>query len=222
MARTSRKLLSAIAISLCAIIIFVAGAVRLSAQSAYGAIVGTVSDSAGAVVPGATVTVTNAGTNEVRTMQSNAAGEYRFVGLQPAEYKVGVTAKSFKRYEHSAVTVQVDGIVRIDVALQVGAATETVEVTTETPLLNTDSTGVSDTVEGQRVQEMPLNGRNTMNLIALTPGVVAMAPSGQSALNMGTHTGVNVWADYSIGGGFSGSNAMYVDGATVNLRMSHP
>jgi hypothetical protein len=64
---------------------------------------------------------------------------------------------------------------------------------------------------------MPLNGRNTMNLVALTPGVVAAAPSGASALNMGTHTSNGVWADYSIGGGFAGAQAMYLDGGTVNM-----
>ena len=189
----------------------------LCAQSFYGSIVGTVTDPAGGVIPGATVTITNLGTNEVKSAQSGASGEFSVVSLLPANYKVEVDAKTFKRYVLPSVVVQVNATVRINAALQVGAATETVQVTSETPLLQTESGEVSDTVEGQRVQEMPLNGRNTMNLIALTPGVVAGAPQGASALNMGTHTQNTVWSDYSIGGGFTGASAMYVDGATLNL-----
>jgi len=210
------KLLVAILVAVVSIM-FMGLGTQLHAQSSYGSITGTVTDATGGVIPGATVTITNTGTNEARTVQTGSAGEYRFVDLLPASYRVAVQAKSFKRFEHAAVTVQVGGTLRVDAALQVGAATETVQVTTEPPLLQTDSGAVSDTVEGQRVQEMPLNGRNTMNLLALTPGVVAMAPSGASALNMGTHTGMNVWSDYAISGGFSGANAMYLDGATVNL-----
>ena len=189
----------------------------LHAQSSNGSIVGNVADPSGAIVPGAKVAVINIGTNEKRESATDASGLYRFVNLAPASYRLEVDKTGFKHITRQPIEVQVGRETRIDVAMQIGAATETVQVTTETPLLQTDSGAVSETVEGQRVQEMPLNGRNTMNLIALTPGVVAMAPSGASALNMGTHTGLGVWSDYSIGGGFSGANAMYLDGATVNL-----
>lgn len=87
-------------------------------------------------------------------------------------------------------------------------------VAAEAPLLQT---AVGDTVEGERVQQMPLNGRNTMNLLTLTPGVIAGAPDGASALNAGTHRKQARWSDCSIGGGLSGGNVMDVDGTTPNM-----
>ncbi len=189
----------------------------LHAQSSFGSIVGNVADPSGAIVPGAKVTITNIGTNEKREVASDAAGNYRVISLMPASYKLDVEKPGFKHFTRPAVVVSVGGETRIDVSMAVGAATETVQVTSETPLLQTESGAVSEAVEGQRVQEMPLNGRNTMNLLALTPGVVAGTPSGASALNMGTHTQMGTWADYSVSGGFTGASAMYLDGGTLNI-----
>ncbi len=143
----------------------------LSAQS-FGAVSGTVTDATGAVVAGASVTLINVGTADTRTAQTSASGEYRFVNLTPATYKLDVQAKAFKRFEQQSLMVEVDSTLRVDAALQVGASTETVEVTTQPPLLQTETGSVSSEVEGKVVQEMPLNGRNTMNLVALVPGVV--------------------------------------------------
>lgn len=78
---------------------------------------------------------------------------------------------SFKRFLRDRVTVQVDATVRINAALQVGAVTDTIEVSTETPLLQTDSGTLGAVIEGETVTEMPLNGRNIMNLLSLAPGV---------------------------------------------------
>jgi hypothetical protein len=177
-----------------------------------------VTDSTGATVPGATVTITNIATNEKRTAQSNSAGDYSFVSLVPAAYKVEVQKTSFKRFVRDQVSVQVNSAVRVDASLAVGAATETVEVTTETPLLQTDSGSVATVVEGKTVNEMPLNGRNSMNLLALAPNVVPLGNSmGATTLNGNGHTQVAEWADYSIDGGAGGQNAMYVDGAPMNV-----
>jgi len=190
----------------------------LHAQTFYGSIVGTVTDSSGAIVPAAAVTVTDVATNEKHTAQSNAAGEYSFVNLVPATYKVDVQKANFKRFLRDQVVVQVNSTIRIDAALQVGAATETVEVTEQTPLLQTDSGTLSAVVEGKTVTEMPLNGRNTMNLLALAPNVVPLGNSmGATTLNGGGHTQVGEWADYSIGGSQGGQNAMYIDGAPLNV-----
>src|SRR5580698_1410786 len=118
--------------------ILVSAASLASAQTFYGSIVGTVSDNSGAIVPGANVTVTNLGTNEARTEKTNAAGEYSFVNLVPANYKVAVAAAGFKRFEKSPIQVAVNTATRVDPALQVGAATETVQVSTsDVPLLQT-------------------------------------------------------------------------------------
>ena len=187
------------------------------AQTFYGSLVGTVTDSSGAVVPGAQVVATNIGTNEKHDMTTDSSGLYRFVDLVPADYKLDIEAKGFKHFVQMPISVAVGTATRIDVGLQVGAATETVSVTAATPLLETESGEVGETVEGERVQQMPLNGRNTMNLLTLTPGVIAGAPNGASALNAGTHTNQSQWSDYSIGGGLAGGNVMYVDGVTLNM-----
>ena len=192
------------------------------AQTVAGSIVGNVTDPSGARVAGAKVTATDLGTNEKHTAESDSTGLYRLLNLAPANYRLDVEKTGFKLFSVGSVEVRVQSEARIDVTMEVGAATETVRVTAETPLLQTESGSVSDVVEGQRVQEMPLNGRNTMNLVALTPGVVAGAPSGPSALNLGTHTANQTWSDYAIGGGLTGASAMYIDGATVNLLGGNP
>jgi hypothetical protein len=189
----------------------------LHAQSFYGSIVGTVTDSGGAVVPGAAVTITDIGTGEKRVAQTNASGEYSFVSLVPATYKVEVSKTSFKRFVRDQATVQVNQTVRIDAALQVGAATETVEVTTETPQLQTDSATEGTVIEGKTIDQMPLNGRNTMNLLALAPGVTPMLTSNGGAASASGHTFASSWSAYSIGGGLVGQSTMYLDGMPLNV-----
>jgi hypothetical protein len=189
-------------------------ALPLLAQSTSG-IVGTVKDSTGAVMPGVGVTLTNPGTADKRAAVTDDSGNYRFPNIAAANYRLDFELTGFKHLTRE-VTVQVESTVRIDAALQVGNISETVEVTSETPLLQTESTDVSHVVESKTVQEMPINGRNVMNLIGLVPGVVpqggtvgATIASNQSA----GHT--NNWAfnNYQIGGGIAGHSAAYLDGA---------
>jgi hypothetical protein len=192
---------------------------RLHAQSVYGSIVGTVTDASGAVVPGATITVTNLGTNDAKSIKTDASGNFNATNLQPADYKVSAEKTNFKRFVRQPITVAVGATVRADVAFQVGnATTETVEVTTQAPLLQTDSGSLSTEVEGKTVEEMPLNGRNTMNLLALAAGVVPQgSTAGGTGQNQGSgHTMVAAFGNYQIGGALAGSNAAYIDGASVN------
>ena len=204
---------------LVALVVIVCGAIprQLHAQSTYGSVLGTVTDASGAAVPGATVTVSNVGTNESRVAKSDAAGNFSVMNLQPATYKITVDAAGFKRFVRQVV-VAVGATLRIDTLLQVGAASETVEVTTATPLLQTDSSTISQQVEGQTVQEMPLNGRNTMNLIALAPGVVpGGSTAGPAGGNQGLgHTQLPGFGNYQIGGSLPGASATWVDGGPVN------
>ncbi len=193
-----------------------------NAQNAFGSLVGTVTDSSGAVVPGAAVTLTNLGTNEKKVVQSDAAGNYRFVSLQPTQYKVEIEKTSYKRVVQSPITIQVDATSRLDVSLQVGAASETIEVTTQAPLLQTESGTLGSQVEGKTVQEMPLNGRNVTNLISLVPGVVPQgAAMGNTTMNQGTHTNNAGWNNFQIGGSISGHGSMYMDGAPLNTLFQH-
>lgn len=181
-------------------------------QTFYGSIVGVVSDSSSAAMPGATITLTNAGTGESRSAVTAADGSYRFVNLVPGSYKVSIEHAGFRRYARDQVLVEVEGAVRIDVAMQVGDVTQTVEVQGGAPLIQTESATLSQVVGARAVQELPLNGRNILNLVSLTPGVV---PQGSSDGNL---TGKNVFAagNYQIGGGTANQSATYFDGVSVN------
>ena len=199
--------------------------IPLCAQSFYGSIVGSVTDNTGAVVPGATVTITNLGTNGSQSVKSSSAGDFRFVNLVPANYKVTVLAANFKSYNRSSVAVAVDTTVRVDATLQVGAASETVEVTTDTAQLQTDTSTLGDTIGSKQLDSLSLNGRNAMNLMELIPGIVpqgntlgsaAMNGSAGSASSGGGTTSVG-WGDYQIGGGMPSQGAIFIDGAPTMI-----
>lgn len=201
-----------------ALLITAVSPISLHAQALYGSIVGTVTDGSGAIIQGATVTITDIATNETRTAQSNSAGEYSFVSLVPSTYQVAIEKTSFKRFVREQVTVQVNTTVRIDATLDVGNVTETVEVSTDSPLLQTDSGTLGQVIEGKTVTEMPLNGRNVMNLLSLAPGVVpGNNTQGSPMMNSGGHTQVGGWDNYQIGGGIPGQSAFYLDGQTLNV-----
>ena len=191
----------------------------LSAQSFYGSIVGTVSDTTGAVIPNAQVTVTNIGTNEPVTVNSDTTGKFNFVNLVPATYKLAVTKTGFKQLLRDNLAVEVGAVVRIDAALQVGSTNETVEVSTASPLVQSESSSLTTEISGAQVQEMPLNGRNVLNLIGLAPGVVPTGASqGDTGLNQGTRTaGGAGWNNYEIGGAIQGQSAEYIDGVPNNI-----
>jgi len=184
-----------------------------TAQSFYGSITGTVTDAQGGVMPAASVTVTNLGTNAKAFAVTDAQGNYRVVNLVPAQYRVVVEMDGFKRVEKGPIRVAVDAIVRADIALEVGELTETIEVLAEAPLLQTESGELSSVVAGETVQAMPLNGRNIMNLVALAPNVVPQgATEGATTMNQGTHTNNAAWGNYRIGGGIAGQSAWFIDG----------
>lgn len=149
------------------------------AQVSTGDIIGSVADSTGAAIPGATVIVTDVDTGTSRTGVSTAAGDFVFPLLQTGTYKVVVSAPNFKQFEESAVPLTAGSRIRIDAQLTVGNAGESVLVNGATaPALQTDSSTVQSSVSEKAVQDLPLNGRNFINLVQLAPGVNAGNPVG--------------------------------------------
>ena len=207
---------------LCAALVIQPFGGRLQAQTFYGSIVGSVTDATGAVIQGATVTVTDVGTAEKHTAQTNGSGEYRFVSLVPSTYSVQVDSKGFKRFVQSNISVAVDNTSRVDVKMALGAATETVEVQTQAALLQTESGSLGDEINSKQVEQMPLNGRNTMNLMELVPGVV---PQGNTltgvAMNQGTGTGSVAWGNYQIGGGMPSQSSIFIDGSPTMIMQKN-
>ena len=184
----------------------------LQGQAFYGSIVGNVNDSSGAALVSATVALTNIATGDRRAVITASDGSYRFVNLVPGTYRIEIEHTGFKRYTRGAIDVSVESQVRADISMEVGDVNQSVEVQADAPLLQTETANLSQVVGTRAVQELPLNGRNILNLIALAPGVV---PQGSSE---GSLTGKNVFAagNYQIGGGTANQSATYYDGVPVN------
>src|ERR1700693_3059192 len=156
------------------------------AQTA-GQITGQVTDASDAIVVGATVTVTNPQTNVARTTTTNSAGNYTFPAIPPGIYNVKAETRGFKGEVREGVELEVEQIARIDFHLQVGAVTETVEVTGGAPLLTTESATVGTVIDNNRIVNLPLNGRSFTQLIALSPNVAynSVANGGQDSSRQG-------------------------------------
>ncbi len=139
----------------------------------FGEITGVVTDPSGALVVGAAVTVSNPATNLTRTATTNNAGNYTFPSLLPGVYSVKAEMQGFQGEIRGGVELQVQQVARIDFQLKVGSLTETVEVISGAPLLNTENATVGTVIENRRIVDLPLNGRNFISLIALGPNVNA-------------------------------------------------
>ncbi|HVI07552.1 MAG TPA: carboxypeptidase regulatory-like domain-containing protein, partial [Candidatus Binatia bacterium] len=159
---------------------FVLCAVFSFAQSSTGTIQGTVTDAQGAVVPGAAVSVTNLDTNRAVQLTTNGDGLFSLPALDPAPYKVEVKAPNFKTDDRQVV-LQTAQVLNLTFALQLGSTTETVEVTSASPIVDTTTSGLSDVVVGRQVTELPLNGLNFTELAALVPGVTRGQPGNQQS-----------------------------------------
>jgi hypothetical protein len=151
-----------------------------AAQTLYGSVVGNVKDDQGAGVPGANVTLINTGTNLRRETVTDAQGSYNFVNVLAGRYDVKVALQGFRETVRSEVPVTVGQISRVDMALQIGALSETVTVKSEAELLQTDKADVKTELKADEVVNLPLNQfRNYQALIVLVPG--ALPPTFQNA-----------------------------------------
>jgi Carboxypeptidase regulatory-like domain/TonB dependent receptor-like, beta-barrel len=190
------------------------------AQSTYGSLVGVVRDGRGSVIPDAKVTLTNTGTQQAQTVMTGSLGSYQFVNLLPGQYQVAIEKAGFKRKVLDNLQVTVQAALRADATLDIGEVTQTVEVSTQAALLQTEQTSLSQAIEGRTVKEMPLNGRNVLNLVGLVPGVIPQGASTGNPVgnqNGGSTTNPNGWGNYQIGGGQANQSASYYDGAPLNV-----
>jgi outer membrane receptor protein involved in Fe transport len=162
-------------------------------QAADAILTGAVKDTTGGVLPGATVTARNVATNETRSVVSSAEGAYRITNLPRGRYEVKAELQGFKTIAQSDVLLTVGDTVRLDFALEVGALSELVTVTSQAALVNTEEGRISSLVDEKRVSELPLNGRNAFQLIEMQPGAIA---------NPGS----------SVLGGSAGGNSAFVNG----------
>ncbi len=172
------------------------------AQSEIGgaSLNGTVTDPSGAVITGAKLSVTNAGTGLVRTMDTSDAGLYNFGRLPVGTYDLAVEAKGFKTARRTGIVLAIGAVVTFDVKLEVGGAQEMVSVSAEVPVVETARSQTSTAVNEKAVRDLPINGRNFLDFVTLTPGVTRDPRGG----------------DLSFGGQRGTSNSLLVDGGDSN------
>src|ERR1700728_1387515 len=189
-------------------------------------ILGTVTDASGAVIPNATVTLTNLGTNETRVAQTGSSGDYTFTLLPVGHYSVSVKATGFEASINKDLSVEAGDRARNDVHLVTGASTTTVEVQATTPLLQADSATVSSTVTAKAVQDLPLNGRNFVQLVQLVPG--ANEGPGNGLTSGGRPDDRRQTASFSVNGQddtlhndtFDARNVLQTSGSKPELRQN--
>jgi hypothetical protein len=190
-------------------------AAPLAAQTIRGTITGTVTDSLGAVVPGATVTVTNKATGISETTVSNQQGAYSFTLLQPGSYEVAVELQGFKKYVRDGIVVEVAQATRVDIPLQIGTLSEAILVTGTSPLVRSTTSELGQTIQMKQIQALPLNGRFFEHLITTTPGAMPFYSRGDSAENASA-AGARIATAHSVNGmPWSGNNYL-LDGVANN------
>jgi hypothetical protein len=142
---------------------------QLASQTA---LVGTVTDSGGLVIPGAQVVAINIGTQDKYEATTNAEGYYNIQFVRPGKYEISVTLSGFQTFKATGVEVATNQVVRTNATLQVGAVTESVNVDASSKVLDTDRATISETIDQRKVVELPLSGRNVWSLASTTPGVL--------------------------------------------------
>ena len=179
------------------------------AQSTGGRIRGTVMDTSGGAVPGASVTLINEATHATREVQSGANGEYIFLEAPVGTYEIDSVSKGFKKYARKGIALNLNEVVTVDITLQIGAASEVVEVTGAPPVVDTTSTQLGAVVNERSSTQLPLNTRDVFQLLQLQPGV-------QSQIGNNLFYGSDKPGVVTVNGGRGRSNNYSVNGGDSN------
>ncbi len=186
------------------------------AQSDTARVVGTVTDTSGAAIPGVNVKVTNTATNRAITVQTGGDGSYSVASLPPGTYKVDLSAAKFKAVT-ATFTLQISQVQEFSPKLQPGAVEETVNVSSEVPLVDTTSSATGEVIQGRQVTELPLNGRNFTQLALMTPGVTRGAYVNDGGTSSETFRNSETGGAYlSVNGLRSQNNNFILDGVDNN------
>lgn len=189
--------------------LFLLCVVAVTAQTNKGAISGTVLDPNGAAVPGAMVTVTNLGTNQSTKVTTSEAGGFSVNSLEPVKYRIVVEMAGFKKAIVESVKVDTASVATANITLETGTVTETVTITSDAALLNTESGATSQTITERQIQDIPLNNRSVLDLAVTAPNVSGDAGSEDPEVTSGQPVpGYNL----SVNGGRPGSTSILADG----------
>lgn len=189
------------------------------AQQTTASLLGTVTDASGAAMAGVSVKATNLATNAVRETQTDQTGTYSMPSLTAGDYRLTAAHAGFQSQQVNRVTLQVDQTARVDFSMKVGTITETVDVTANAALLQTENATVGTVIESNKIVELPLNGRNFVQLAQLIPGVQAGTP-GSITVRRGRGSVGQTDASYgstaaSANGSRDTANRYYLDGVEL-------
>jgi hypothetical protein len=183
-----------------------------AAQGSTATLRGNVQDSTGGVLPGATVTVTNASTKGVQSVVTDERGQYLFAGLFPGSYDLKVEMSGFKSYERKGVPLSPNDTRGIDVRLEVGQQSETVTVTGQQEYLQTETGAREGVLNAKQIDNLSVIGRSALELMRILPGVVTEFNQGES---IGFSSGGNATMNYTVNGIRSSANTVSLDGSSL-------
>lgn len=195
----------------------------LNAQN-FGEFTGAVEDASGAVITGATVTATNTQTGQTRPVQTNAAGSYSLPYLVPGTYDLQVETSGFKTASRRSIQLDVGSVVRVDFRMEVGEASQRIEVSAAAPLLTTENTAMGTVIDNKRIVDLPLNGRDYLQLVTLSPNVSTEGGAGGAG---GLQGGTRSSTSLSVAGQRLEYNRYTLDGVentdpNFNSYIIHP
>src|ERR1017187_1453021 len=180
----------------------VSAVMGLMAQSITSSLIGTVTDSSGAVVPNATIIATNVATNARGQAATDSVGNYLLLQLSPGSYTVEVSAPGFKKSLHSAIVLELQEQARLDVKLEVGSASDTVTVKADASALETTTSTIGQVVDNREILNLPLNTRNVYSLIYLTPGVAGSIGNDYNSLTYSINGTRVTWRSSRVSASF--------------------
>ncbi len=211
----------AAALSLAAMLMFFATPRARAQEVAVAEVDGHVTDPSGASVAGATVRITEVDKREVHTFTTDAGGVFRFPNLPAGPYTLDVSSTGFKAYHQTGIILEVAHNVEQNVILQIGAVTETVDVVANANLVETKDSSVAQDMDSQKIDEMPLNGRNPTQLLSLAIGGSYTTPAGSDLTGSKNMGGSNASGTFSVGGSQANGINYLLDGGDNNDAFSN-
>jgi hypothetical protein len=206
-------------VSLLLLVCLFAGASAFAQEA--GQFTGTVTDESGASIPDVDITALNTATSSERRVVTNASGLYTIPFLVPGTYNLTVHKQGFRQVKQENVRLEVNQTMRLDFQLVVGAVTETVNVTASAPLIESDTSAVGQVIETKAIQDLPLNGRNFVQLAILGPGVSGVGYGSRGTIMSGTRPDdLRPGSELFANGNREGSNNFLMDGADNNERLT--
>ena len=204
----------------CYALLLLAGASLVFGQ-ATSRLTGDVADRSGAAVPGAVVTIRNLETGNERKVVTSEEGGYSVPSLPPGEYTITASKEGFRQARRESVRLEVAQTARLDFTLELGAVSETVDVVGAAPLIDSDTSSIGQVIETKAIEDLPLNGRNFVQLATLGPGVVGVGFGAKGTIMSGTRPDdLRPGSELFSNGNRENSNNFLMDGIDNNERLT--